>query len=255
MSTISSIDSQGVLWFTINRREKRNAINYEVMEALEATIKDAETNDQIKAVVLTGTGEEAFCSGGDLSIFHNLITESQAYDMLLRMGRILYKLLLLPKPTIALLNGTALGGGCELATACDYRFATSTSKIGFIQGRLAITTGWGAATMLMEKLPYEKALYLLTSSKVLSSIEAQQLGFVEQVMDKEYIEDELQKFLKPLVEQHANVIQAYKQVVTRKWEQIKLWDRMEEEIRMCAKLWEAPAHHEAVQLFLNKKQS
>lgn len=161
-------DSDGVVWFTIHRPEKRNAIDFEVMDKLEETIAMAEKNDNVKMLVITGTGDEAFCSGGDLSNFQHLQAEA-AKQMLEKMGKILYSLLTLPKPTVALINGTAIGGGCELATACDFRYAKGGSKIGFVQGKLGITTGWGGATMLLEKLPYTQALDILLRAERISA--------------------------------------------------------------------------------------
>ncbi|WP_261179315.1 enoyl-CoA hydratase/isomerase family protein [Anaerobacillus sp. CMMVII] len=105
----------------------------------------------MKIVVLTGAGTDAFCSGGDLSIFHHIHTKGEAKEMLLKMAKVLHKLFFFSKPTVAYLNGTTVGGGCEIATACDFRIAEKKLKIGFIQGRLGITTGWGGSTYLMER--------------------------------------------------------------------------------------------------------
>ena len=91
----------GYLLFTITRSEKRNAINYEVMDGLTEAISLA-NDPAIKALVITGEGDHAFCSGGDLSVFHQLHTKEEAYAMLSKMSKILYSLLTLTKPTIAL---------------------------------------------------------------------------------------------------------------------------------------------------------
>lgn len=103
---------QGCLLFTINRPEKRNAINFDVMDGLSEAINRTK-KPGVKALIITGAGEDAFSSGGDLSIFHQLKTEEEAYGMLSKMSNILYRLLTLPKPTIALINGTAVGGAAN----------------------------------------------------------------------------------------------------------------------------------------------
>ena len=132
-------NEDGIMTFTINREEKRNAINYAVMDGLKEVITYIKNHDDVRFLVVTGAGEKSFCSGGDLSEFHSLETEEEAFGMLNKMGQILYDLATLPVPTIALINGTAVGGGCEIATACDFRLIASHAKAGFIQGSLAIT--------------------------------------------------------------------------------------------------------------------
>lgn len=125
----------GSLLITINRPEKRNAINYEVMERLGDVLSDAESDETVKMLMLTGRVDAAFCSGGDLSEFHTLPTEKEAYKMLSKMGMVVNKLATFPKPTAAFLNGTAVGEGAEFAAACDYRIARENSRFGFIQGK------------------------------------------------------------------------------------------------------------------------
>ena len=250
--TIVHIDEYHILWFVMNRPDKRNAIDYDVMEQLNGAIQLAKTNDSIRGFVITGTGDKAFCSGGDLTVFHRLKTKEEAFSMLSKMGNILYELLTLPIPTFALLNGTAVGGGCEIASACDIRIALHNNvKIGFVQGNLGITTGWGGATMLMEKLQPADALTLLYSGKIYNVEMAKHLHFIQSMQplstrqqQSEYIDSQLV--------QSANVLRSYKSALIKKWMFSKVQERMAEEINNCAMLWAQDGHHEAVQSFLNK---
>ncbi|KAF6512069.1 Enoyl-CoA hydratase [Geobacillus stearothermophilus] len=102
----------GVALFTICRPEKRNAVNFVVMEALEGALSEAEADERVKIFAITGAGDEAFCSGGDLHEFGPL-RGAEAKQMLTRMGEVLYRLLTFPKPTAALVNGAAMGGAAS----------------------------------------------------------------------------------------------------------------------------------------------
>jgi enoyl-CoA hydratase len=242
---------KGYLLFTITRNEKRNAINYEVMEGLVKAIERASKPD-IKALVITGTGERAFCSGGDLSVFHLLHTKEEAYPMLAKMANILYSLLTLPKPTVALLNGAAIGGGCELAISCDFRLARNGIMAGFVQGKQAITTGWGGGSILTEKFPGTSALKLLMDAELQTSESLKEIGIIDGLYETSSLQA-CEEFLDKLLANDLQVLQAYKSIWIRKWKESKLRERMEEEVKTCALLWESEAHHGHVQSFLSKK--
>lgn len=237
-----------ILTFTINRPEMRNAINFDVMQGLEELVERALT-ELPRLVIITAAGEKAFCSGGDLSVFHALETEDQAYPMLRRMGDVLYKIKTLPVPVATILNGTAVGGGCEIASACDYRLVRSHARAGFIQGTLAITSGWGGGTYLFEALQHDHALRMLSEARLYSSEELLANGWATAIIRQDQdIETFLASFRNVLPEVHR----AYKEIAIRKWEATNLSERVEAEIRTCAKLWASDAHHEAVARFLNK---
>lgn len=243
---------KGIVWFQINRPEKRNAIDYDVMDGLLETIESMENSLTDKLLVISGTGDKSFCSGGDLSVFGDLISVEQSYQMLSKMGAILYRLLTLSKPSVALVNGIAIGGGCELATACDFRLATTNSKVGFVQGKLGITTGWGAGSILFEKIGYEKALGMLLSTDIYNAEEALQLGFIHKIISLENKKVEIESYFSSILQQNTNVIQSYKKILIRKWDSLHIKERMFEEIQQCSKLWATEEHHEAVRAFLNK---
>ena len=248
------IDQQGVVTFTIKREAKHNAINSEVMNGLREAIDYVKINQSSKIFVITGAGDKSFCSGGDLSEFHSLRTEEEAYAMLSKMGAILYDLATLEVPTIALVNGTAVGGGCEIATACDFRLVSEKAKVGFIQGTLAITSGWGGGTYLFERgLKYDEALKMLMDAKPLNAIELQNIGWASRVYAKDKSQA-LSDYICNLTSIHPDVHKAYKKILLRKWNETNLYDRVFEEIRTCAFLWERDAHHEAVASFLNKSK-
>lgn len=248
------IDKQdGILTFTIDREEKRNAVNDEVMDGLNEVVTYIRNHDDVRFLVITGAGEKSFCSGGDLSVFHALETEDQAFEMLSKMGNILYDLATLPVPTIALINGTAVGGGCEIATACDFRLVAKHAKCGFIQGTLAITTGWGGGTYLFERgLRHDRALKMLVDAKPYDASLLYEIGWAMRVFEGSK-EEALAQFIENMRQIHPSVHHAYKEIELRKWRERNMYERVMEEVRLCAKLWESEAHHEAVNGFLTKK--
>ena len=248
-------EAQGVVTFTINREEKRNAVNDEIMDGLQKVINYVKDNDHVRFLVITGAGEKSFCSGGDLSVFHALETEEQAFGMLSKMADILYELATLRVPTIALINGTAVGGGCEIATACDFRIIASHVKAGFIQGTLAITSGWGGGTYLFERgLRHDQALKMLVDAVPYDAQTLYDIGWAMDVYIEGTKEEALADFIEHMSKVHPSVHQAYKEIELRKWREKNMYERVMQEVRTCAVLWESEAHHEAVNSFLTKSK-
>nr|WP_295971530.1 enoyl-CoA hydratase/isomerase family protein [uncultured Bacillus sp.] len=242
---------KGYLLFTINRPEKRNAVNYEIIDGLNEAVQKA-SDSKARALVITGAGDKAFCSGGDLSVFHQLRSDEEAYGMLSKMGRVLTDLLLLPIPTIALINGTAVGGGCELASACDFRIARQGVKAGFVQGKLAITTGWGGGTMILEKMLPANGLKMLLEAELYDTEVLKELGFLHHVYQEEHTSG-LERFIERFLKIDRGVLAAYKEISIRKWLESDIAARIDAEIRQCAELWAREEHHNQVAKFNNKK--
>lgn len=244
--------ADGIATFTIQHVRRRNAISSEVANGLEKFLSIVERDLDIRFVVITGS-EDVFCSGGDVSEYQSLWTKEDAYPMLSRMANLLYRLATLPVPTIAHINGTAVGGGCEIATACDYRIMHEHAKAGFIQGTIALTTGWGGASLLMEKLPqFDVSFQLLSEARVQTAEALAEIGWVTQVY-REDERDPVQKFIQLQQRIQPSVHRAYKEIAIQKWLTSQLKERMVEEAKNCALLWEADEHHEAVARFLNKR--
>ncbi len=242
----------GILTFTIDRDEKRNAVNDEVMDGFKEVVKLIHKLNDVRFLVITGAGGKAFCSGGDLSEFHALQTEQEAFGMLSKMGTILYEIATLPVPTIALINGVAVGGGCEIATACDFRLVAEHARCGFIQGTLGITSGWGGGTYLVESgIKQDFALKMLVDATTYEANKLYEIGWATKVY-KGSKEEALEDFIVNMKKIHPTVHQAYKEIKLRSWNEKNMFERVMEEIKLCAKLWESDAHNEAVNRFLNK---
>lgn len=242
---------EGILFGKIKRPEKRNAVNYLVMDGFRDMLDHAENDSSVKAVVVTGEGSYAFCAGGDIEEFHRLKTEDEAIAMLSRMGRLLYRLATLPKPTLASINGTAVGGGCEIAAACDFRIARRDAKLGFIQANLAITTGWGGGSLLYERLDPSTAFKLLSEAELHKAEEMKEIGFLQVVYDT-IMDQTASEFMERILQKESGVIEAYKKAMIEKFHMAHLKERMENEMKRCAELWALDAHHDAVSHFLKE---
>src|SRR3546814_5838248 len=138
---VTKTHKDGVVTLPLCRAAKRNALSVALIEALGGML-GATRDEDMAVLVVRGEGNRAFASGGDLDELSAIRTVEAAADMSHRFRAVLEKLRSFPVPVIAALNGDAFGGGAELAMACDLRIAAGHARIGFLQGKLAISTAW-----------------------------------------------------------------------------------------------------------------
>ena len=193
----------GLAVITIDRPHARNAISLETMDQLEKALDGAEG---AAALVVTGAGDRAFVSGGDLKELSTLRTELEASTMAFRMRSICDRIAAFPTPTIAALNGHALGGGAEVAVAADIRLAADDIKIGFNQVALAIMPAWGGAERLTKLVGYGKALMLAGTGTVLDAAEAERIGLVDRVLKRSSFDDDWRAVAHALATRPAGAI-------------------------------------------------
>ncbi|MEW1642839.1 MULTISPECIES: enoyl-CoA hydratase/isomerase family protein [unclassified Streptomyces] len=177
---------EGLAVVTIDRPHARNAIAPSTMDELDKAL-DAVAG--AKALVITGAGDRAFVSGGDLKQLSTIRTEEDAMAMSLRMRGICDRIAAFPGPVIAALNGHAFGGGAEVAMAADIRVAADDIRIGFNQVALAIMPAWGGAERLARLVGKGRALMLAGTGTVLDAAEAGRVGLLELVLPRaEFVE-------------------------------------------------------------------
>jgi 3-hydroxypropionyl-coenzyme A dehydratase len=165
----------------INRPEVLNALDKEVATELYTEIETAGIDDKIKTVIITGSGERSFCAGGDLRYVMNIDPiEAERYASF--MHSLLNKIENLEKPVIAAINGYALGGGCQLALACDVRIASNNAKIGQTEVTVGIPPGWGGTQRLFRIVGPAKAKELIYTGKIILAHEAEKIGLVNKVV-------------------------------------------------------------------------
>ena len=174
-------ESSNIAVIKINRPEVLNALNREVMLELSTAIDIVSADDKIKVIILTGAGEKSFCAGADIK-YVVTIDPPEAEKYASFVHKLLNKIENLEKPVIAAINGYALGGGCEIALACDIRVASSNAKIGQTEVTIGIPPGWGGTQRLLRIVGLAKTKELIYTGKMISANEAQRIGLVNKVV-------------------------------------------------------------------------
>ncbi|MFL6440436.1 MAG: enoyl-CoA hydratase/isomerase family protein [Nitrososphaeraceae archaeon] len=172
---------EGIAIIKINRPEVLNALNREAMFELSTAIDIVDADDKIKVIIITGAGEKSFCAGADIRYVVNIDPiEAEKYATFIH--GLLNKIENLEKPVIAAINGYALGGGCELALACDIRIASSNAKIGQTEVTIGIPPGWGGPQRFLRIVGPAKAKELIFTGKMITAKEAEGIGLVNKVV-------------------------------------------------------------------------
>jgi enoyl-CoA hydratase len=167
---------------TIDRPEAMNALDVATLEELRDRLTELRADDDVRVIVLTGAGEKAFAAGADIKYMSGLsVDEAKEWGGLgHEVGQLLETA---PKASIAAINGFALGGGCELALACDIRYASSTAKLGQPEVNLGIFPGWGGTQRLARACGLGVAKDLILTGRVVEADEALRIGLVNAVFD------------------------------------------------------------------------
>ena len=167
---------------TIDRQEALNALDVATLTELRDRLRELADDDAARVVILTGAGEKAFVAGADIKYMSGLdVDQAKQWGALgHETGRLLETM---PKPTIAAVNGFALGGGCELAVACDLRYAASSAKLGQPEVNLGIIPGWGGTQRLARLSGLGVAKELIFTGRIIDAEEALRIGLVNAVHD------------------------------------------------------------------------
>ncbi|CAN5331766.1 enoyl-CoA hydratase-related protein [soil metagenome] len=173
-----------ILTITINRPDKMNALNQQVMQDISDVMDEVYSNPEIRSVIFTGSGEKSFVAGADISEFVGL-NKQEAMQLAKRGQDIFFKIEKCTKPVIAAVNGFALGGGCELAMACHFRLASSKAKFGQPEVNLGLIAGYGGTQRLTKLIGRGKAIELLMTGDMLDADAALSWGLVNYVVAPE----------------------------------------------------------------------
>lgn len=204
----------GVRLLTINRPDKMNAFTPGLMHALDCALDSAATDADTRVVMITGAGQKAFIAGNDIDGLVEMEGVEAYRDM--RQGqRVLLQLYEFPKPTIAMVNGYALGGGFELALACDFIIASDTAHFGFPEITLNTMPGWGGTQLAVKKMGLARAKQMVLTGRHYSTGECRDFGFIHLVTAVQELRTAATAFAEQLANHAPFALEMAKRAVNR----------------------------------------
>jgi enoyl-CoA hydratase len=228
-----------------------NALNGELLAELRYRLLEVAEAGDVRAVVLTGAGERAFAAGADIKEMEGMsVEEARAWGQLgHECGRLLETM---PKPTIAAVNGFALGGGCELALACDIRYASDQAKLGQPEVSIGIIPGWGGTQRLARAVGIGFAKELILSGRTVDAQEALRIGLVNAVFQPDELLDKALALAGSLAAKSPLVLAAAKEMTNRSL-QGEFLAGLDEEAERFAELFSSEDQKEGMRAFIEKR--
>jgi enoyl-CoA hydratase len=246
---ISEVKDQ-LLYLTINRPNKLNALNKQTLSELADAIASASENPEIRGVLITGAGEKAFVAGADISEFADYSGEQG--EALARTGQesVFNAIEQCPKPVIAAINGFALGGGLELAMACHLRIASDHAKLGLPEVTLGLIPGYGGTQRLTQLIGKGRAIEMITTADMITADVAERIGLVNYVVPQEDLLRKAEDIFSRIKQRAPLAISSAISAVNA-----ALSDRgFETEIREFGKCFDTQDFKEGVAAFLEKRK-
>ena len=236
---------------TINRPEKRNALNIQTREEGAAALDELREDSSVGVVVFTGAGDKAFVAGADIAEFSGRTSLTQREVML---GRSLFTAIdNFPKPVIAMVNGYCLGGGCELALACDLRIASETASFGQPEINLGIIPGGGGTQRLTRLVGEGKAMELILTGDIIDAHTAFNLGLVNMVVPPADLEGRTMELASRIAEKSPIALRMAKEAV-KAASRSNLDEGLRREVDLFALCFSSEDKDEGVRAFLEKRK-
>ncbi|MEM7549976.1 MAG: enoyl-CoA hydratase-related protein [Bacteroidota bacterium] len=233
----------------LNRPKELNALNRQLMEELRDTLKELDSNDEVRIIILTGN-ERAFAAGADIK----QMADATAIDMLkIDQFSTWDQIKKTKKPIIAAVSGFALGGGCELAMTCDMIIASETAKFGQPEIKIGVIPGAGGTQRLTKALGKAKAMELVLTGKFISAESAEKMGLVNKVVPVEMYLAEAIKLATEIAEMSPLAVQMAKDAVNKSFE-VGLNDSLEYERKNFYMLFSSQDQKEGMKAFVEKRK-
>ena len=251
--TIITKQQSDVAIITLNRPESANALNQSMAEELTAAMLAADKNAELRAIILTGAGDKAFCAGADLKERKGM-NEQQWHAQHAAFEKAVTAILGCRKPVIAAMNGTAFGGGLELAMACDFIYAADSAKMGLTEARLGIMPGMGGTQLLPRAIGINRAKEMLFLGEPISAGQALALGLVNRVLPPASLLPETIATALAIAKNAPLSIAAIKRAVNEGIAQ-SLTEAMQTELRHYNGLLATKDRHEGINAFNEKRKA
>jgi enoyl-CoA hydratase len=206
--------SEGVATITLNRPEALNAFSKEVVEEILRALEDVKNDENVRVVVLTGAGEKAFSAGADIKAMAGM-TALKARELSLMGESLCLALENLEKPVVAAINGYALGGGLEVAMACDLRIASENARMGQTEVNFGLIPGWGGTQRLTRLVGMTKAKELVFTGKMLDGRTAEQLGLINMVTPADKFRETVKQFALELASKAPVALKVAKALINK----------------------------------------
>ena len=242
----------GVAIITFNRPKALNAMNSETMKELYDAVIRCKNDEAVKAIILTGSGEKAFVAGADISEMKDL-RPKEALAFMELGHETLRALETLPKPSIAAINGFALGGGTEISMACDMRFASETARFGQPEILIGLIPGWGGTQRLPRLVGMGRAKELIMGGGQIDAKRAYEIGLVNQVFPADQLLDAAKKFAKKLAGMPGFAIKMAKHSINYGYD-LSLDNANRLETECCAQCFSTDDQKEGMAAFLEKRR-
>jgi enoyl-CoA hydratase len=237
---------------TINRPEKRNALNIQTRAEGAAILDELRDDDSIRVVIFTGAGDKAFIAGADIAEFAGR-TALQQRAIMLERG-LFNAIDTFPKPVIAMVNGYCLGGGCELALACDIRIASETASFGQPEINLGIIPGGGGTQRLPRLVGEGKAMEMVLTGEIISAQEAFRCGLVNHVVPADHLEAKTMEVANRIAEKSPIALRLAKEAV-KLASRSNLDEGLRREVDVFALCFSSEDKDEGVKAFLEKRKA
>jgi enoyl-CoA hydratase len=237
---------------TINRPEKRNALNIQTRAEGAAVLDELRADDDVRVVVFTGAGDKAFIAGADIAEFADRTAITQR-EVMLERG-LFNAVDSFPKPVIAMVNGYCLGGGCELALACDIRVASEKASFGQPEINLGIIPGGGGTQRLTRLLGEGKAMEMILSGEIINAEEAFRIGLVNHVVPSDQLEAKTMEIANRIAEKSPIALRLAKEAV-KLASRSNLDEGLRREVDLFALCFSSEDKDEGVRAFLEKRKA
>lgn len=246
-------NNEGILQITINRPTKLNALNKATIEELNSAFEDAEEDEDVKVIILTGSGEKAFVAGADISEFSDFSPEEGKMLAAQGQAKLFDYVANFPKPVIAAVNGFALGGGLELAMSAHFRIASDNAKMGLPEVSLGVIPGYGGTQRLPQLVGKGRAMEMIMTAGMIDANQALQYNLVNHVVAPEELIDFTEKLASKIMRNSLVAIRSAIRAVNANFESGV--NGFEIEIEEFGRCFGTEDFKEGTNAFLNKRKA